>query len=87
MVQMIVMDQALYRGFSDELQKISKARDVGQLLSSLASRAGVDPSKVPAIKQVHNQIANGNKSRAAEIANNVRGFLKTKAKQSTQATP
>lgn len=64
------------RAFEDELQKIAAGRDVGQLLSSLAQRKGLDPTKIPAIKQVGN-VAGHNRGRAAEIAGNVRSFLKS----------
>lgn len=70
------MDSPMFRAFQDELSKIAAGRDVGQLLSSLATRRGLDPSKVPAIKQVGNIAAAGNRGRAAEVAGNVRNFLK-----------
>lgn len=67
-----------YQGFAAELQKISARRDVTQLLSSLAERKGLRPSMVPGIRQA-GTVANvqGKRSRAAEIAGNVRSFLKS----------
>ena len=63
--------------FSDEMRKIAAGRDVGQLLSNLAARTGVRPSLVPGIRQVQN-VAKVDRSRAAEIAQNIRGALKNK---------
>lgn len=71
------MDDVLFSAFQDELTKISAGRDIGQLLSGLAARKGLDPAKVPAIKQVGNISAAGNRSRAAEVASNVRNYLKS----------
>ncbi len=71
------MDDVMFNAFQDELTKISAGRDIGQLLSGLAARKGLDPTKVPAIKQVGNIAASGNRSRAAEVAGNVRNFLKS----------
>jgi hypothetical protein len=71
------MDDVMFGAFHDELTKIAAGRDIGQLLGSLASRKGLDPSKVPAIKQVGNIASAGNRSRAAEVAGNVRNFLKS----------
>lgn len=73
------MDDVMFNAFQDELTKIAKGRDIGQLLSGLAARKGLDPAKVPAIKQVGNIAASGNRGRAAEVAGNVRSFLKSKA--------
>ena len=67
----------MFRAFQDELTKIASGRNVGELLSSLATRRGFDPSKIPSIKQVGNIAASGNRSRAAEVAGNVRNFLKS----------
>lgn len=67
----------MFRAFEDELSKIAAGRNVGQLLSSLATRKGLDPTKIPSIKQVGNIAAGGNRSRAAEVAGNVRSFLKS----------
>ncbi len=73
------MDNVVFNAFQDELTKIAKGRDISQLLSGLAARKGLDPQKVPAIKQVGNIAAAGNRGRAAEVAGNVRSFLKSKA--------
>lgn len=70
------MDDVVLGAFQDELTKIAAGRDISQLLSGLAARKGFDPSKVPAIKQVGNIVASGNRGRAAEVAGNVRSFLK-----------
>lgn len=70
------MDDLVFRAFQDELSKIAAGRDIGQLLTSLAKRKGVNPAQVPGIKQVGNIAASGNRGRAAEVANSVRGFLK-----------
>ena len=70
------MDDVVLGAFQDELTKIAAGRDISQLLSGLAARKGIDPSKVPAIKQVGNIAASGNRGRAAEVAGNVRSFLK-----------
>lgn len=71
------MDDVMFNAFQDELTKIAAGRDIGQLLSGLAARKGFDPSKIPSIKQVGNIAAGGNRSRAAEVAGNVRSFLKS----------
>ncbi len=70
------MDDHMFSAFQDELTKIAAGRDVGSLLSSLATRKGFDAAKIPSIKQVGNIAASGNRSRAAEVAGNVRSFLK-----------
>lgn len=71
------MDEPMFRAFQEELQKIAAGRDIGQLLTSLAARKGVNPSQVPGIKQVGNIAAAGNRGRAAEVAGSVRNFLKS----------
>ncbi len=74
------MDARVYQGFADELQKISARKDVTELLSNLATRKGLNPGKVPGIKQVGNvSTAQGNRPRAAQIASNVRSFLKSQS--------
>lgn len=82
------MDQeTLYLSFADEFEKIAKGgRDVGQLLSSLAERSGVKPSNLPSIKQVQNAAASGNRGRAAEIAKNVRSYLKSSGSSSASSS-
>lgn len=74
------MDEATISAFHDELAKIAAGRDISQLLSGLAARKGIDPTKVPAIKQVGNIASAGNRGRAAEVAGNVRSFLKSSPK-------
>ncbi len=74
------MNSRAYVGFGEELQKLaSSGKNVTNMLSNLARKKGLRPSMIPGIKQVDN-VANvhGNRPRAAEIANNVRGFLKSK---------
>lgn len=73
------MDDVMFRAFQDELSKIAAGRDIGQLLTSLATRRGVNPAQVPGIKQVGNIAAAGNRGRAAEVAGSVRNFLKAPA--------
>lgn len=73
------MNIATIRGLSDELRKLSSKRDIVQLLSSSATRRGLAPTKLPSLVQIEN-IAQTDRSRAAQIANNVRGFLHNKAK-------
>lgn len=72
-------DLRTYESFRDELAKIAAAggKNIGQLLSSLAERSGVRPSMLPSITQVKNISARGDRGRAAEIAQNVRGYLKS----------
>ncbi len=71
------MHSATYAAFFDELSK--EAKGIVELLSSKAMRKGLDPTKLPAIKQVGNIAASGNRSRAAEVAKNVSSFLKAPA--------
>jgi hypothetical protein len=71
------MGPAMLNAFADELEKVAK-KDIVSLLSSKALKAGVDPKKLPSIKQVGNVAASGERGRAAEIAQNVRGFLRNK---------
>lgn len=75
------MDDVLFNAFQDELTKIAAGRDIGQLLTSLAARKGVNPAQVPGIKQVGNIAAAGNRGRAAEVAGSVRSFLKGPASE------
>lgn len=82
------MDELAYRACVEEFQKIASGRDISQLLSGLAVRKGVNPASVPGIKQVGNIAAGGNRGRAAEVANSVRGFLKGPASaRMTEAVP
>lgn len=71
--------------FVDELQKISnRGKGVAELLASKATRAGLDPTKIPSIRQVGNIAGQGNRGRAAEIAKNVRGYIAGKRAPATQ---
>lgn len=72
----------MYRSFIDELGKIAAAggKNIGQLLSGLAERQGLRPSMFPSIKQVQN-VAGRDRSRAAEIASNIRSTLKARNAQ------
>lgn len=70
------MDEHAYAGFLDEFRKLSARKDVTQLLSNLAAKRGVNPTKLPSIKQVGAQLEQGNRGRASEIASNVRSYLK-----------
>jgi hypothetical protein len=70
------MDVTMLGGFRDELSKISGRQNVAQLLAQKATRVGLNPTKLPAITQVGNLAEAGNRSRAAEVAKNVSGFLK-----------
>jgi hypothetical protein len=79
------MHSVTVNAFVDELTKISK-RSITELLSSSASRAGLDPTKIPSIRQVGNVANNGNRSRAAEIAKNVRGYISAKKPSASAAT-
>lgn len=71
-----MLTEQVYTSFKDELSKLAAGRDVGQLLSGLATRAGMRPSMIPSIKQVQN-VATKDRGRAAEIAQNIRRSLKT----------
>lgn len=64
-----------FDGFVGELRKIA-GKGIGELLGQKAMRAGMDPSKIPAIQQATNLAEQGNRGRAAQIARNVSGFLK-----------
>jgi hypothetical protein len=55
--------------------------NVVSLLTMKAARAGLDPDKLPAIQQVSNIIATGNRGRAAQVAKNVRNYVRTKMPQ------
>lgn len=68
-------DERVFSSCCDELTKISK--DVGQLLTNLATRKGLNPANIPGIKQVGNVAAAGNRGRAAEIAGSVKNFIKS----------
>lgn len=56
------------------------ARDVSQLLAGLARRMGLNPANVPGIVQA-GCVAKTDRGRAAQIAANVRSFLKSEAAQ------
>ena len=75
------MHDSTYDSFCDELTKISAAKDAKELLSGLAQRVGVRPSMLPSITQVGNAAKSGNRQRAAEIARNVRGYLKEQSQR------
>ena len=77
----MIMDEETYMAFADEVQKIAGESNVGQLLSNLAKRQGLRPSLVPGIKQVQNIAESGNRQRAAQVASNVRSFLKNPPKK------
>lgn len=65
---------AFVQEFND-IQKSAGLRGIGELLTSKAVRKGIDPSKLPALQQVTNMAASGNRGRAAEVGRNVSGFL------------
>lgn len=62
----------LIKAFSDELEKIGAT--AAELLGRAASRKGL---QLPAIEQVKAVAQQGLRPRAAEIAKNVRQFIKT----------
>ena len=64
--------------FSKTLQKLA-GRGAADLLVSMANRKGVNTKGLGAIKQVAHIAKGGDRDRAAEIARNVRGYLKKKA--------
>lgn len=64
--------------FFDELSKLAR-RDIASLLGARAARVGLDPTKLPGIKQVGNIANSGNRGRAAEVASNVRNYIRSKA--------
>lgn len=69
------MHKQAYVSFHEELAKISRA-DIGQRLARLAERRGLNPSAIPGIKQVSN-VASFDRSRAAQIAGNVKNYIKS----------
>lgn len=74
------MDHACLSSFLDELHKLAAPRGVGELLSNLAQRSGIRPSLIPSIQQVKHVAAKPDgRQRAAEIALNVRNYLKSNA--------
>lgn len=78
------MDARVFHSFRLELDKLAKA-GVVELLANKAMRKGLDPSKIPAINQVGNILSSGNRGRAAEVANNIRGFLGTPMPKAAEA--
>lgn len=75
MVKIVPM-RIVTEAFMAEFEKVGK-RTAMQLLSSLAARKGLDPGKIGAIKQVGTIAEAGNRPRAAEIAQNLRSYLKS----------
>lgn len=75
------METAIIEGFMSELKKISSRQDAAKLLTSKAMRAGLDPDKLPAIQQVSNILESGNRGRAAQVAKNVRNYVRAKMPQ------
>ena len=71
------MDISVLRSFGIELKKHAGRKDVVALLSQKAVKAGLDPGALPSIRQVGNVAASGDRGRAAEIAQNVRSFLRS----------
>lgn len=71
------MKHGMMKACSAEFDRMleKSARSAADLLSSLAARKGFDPKRIPAINQVQ-RIAGEARPRAAEIASNVRSFLK-----------
>lgn len=67
------------RAKPSDLEKEAKAQRAVELLSNLARKKGIDPKFIGAIKQVETVAGSGQRSRAAEIAQNVRGYLKAAA--------
>jgi hypothetical protein len=72
-----MLTEQIYTSFKDEMGKLAAGKDIGQLLSGLATRTGARPSMIPSIQQAKN-VALKDRGRAAEIAQNVRSALKTK---------
>lgn len=66
------LDLDLLKAFSDELEKISAT--AAEFLGRAASRKGL---QLPAIEQIKATAQQGLRPRAAEIAKNVRQFIKT----------
>ncbi len=66
------MDMQVLKAF--EKAMVKQARSAAELLAAKAVRKGVDPTHIPAIKQVASAASDA-RPRAAQIAQNVRGFL------------
>ena len=62
--------------FANELEKIALGKSVVQLLAGKAVRKGIDPSTLPVMHQIGRMVAS-DRPRAAEVAKNVSGFLKS----------
>lgn len=71
------MHQQAYVGFQQALEKIARI-DVGHALTRLAERRGLNPAAIPGIKQVSN-VASFDRDRAAQIAGNVKNYIKSPA--------
>lgn len=63
-----------FAAFADVLTK--EATSASKLLAAMAKKRGISPMSVPAIKQVEN-IASRDRGRAAEVARNVKKYLKS----------
>lgn len=69
----------VFESFAQEIEKRASAgKGVAELLSTKAVKSGLRPSMIPAIRQAASA-ASSDRGRAAEIARNVRNFLKSKA--------
>jgi hypothetical protein len=69
----------VFETFATELGKTASAgKGIAELLSAKATKSGMRPSMIPAIRQAANA-ATQDRGRAAEIAKNVRSFLKSQA--------
>lgn len=68
------MDPLVLKSFLGEFYKMAAPKEVTQLLADLARRKGLRPSLIPSIKQV-GVVATRDRSRAADIAKNVKGAL------------
>jgi len=68
------MDEITFSSFASELEKMV-CRHIAELLTSKATRAGLNPDELPSIRQVGFTAARGDRPRAAAIARNVRSYL------------